>query len=56
MTFADFEAAFGKYPEYSKIEEKNRRFLHEYVVAKVKQKYAACPVHNIAAAPQSDRV
>ena len=38
MTFQDFEAAFGKYPEYSKIEEKNRRFLHEYVVAKVKQK------------------
>lgn len=38
MTFEDFDAEFGKYPEYSKIEEKNRRFLHEYVVTKVKEK------------------
>jgi len=39
MSFAEFEAAFGKYPEYAKIEEKNRKFLHEYVVVKLKQKY-----------------
>jgi len=38
MNFADFEGVFGKYPEYTKIEEKNRKFLHEYVIAKVKQK------------------
>ena len=38
MTFQEFDTEFGKYPEYSKIEEKNRKFLHEYVVAKVKEK------------------
>jgi len=38
MTFEEFDEKFGKYPDYSKIEEKNRRFLHEYVVAKVKEK------------------
>lgn len=38
MTFEDFDSKFGEYPEYSRIEEKNRRFLHEYVVSKVKEK------------------
>ncbi len=38
ITFEDFDKTLNTYPEYSQLDEQNRKFLHQYVISKVRQK------------------